>query len=603
MSSSAAKLVRPESRLLRRLLGALGPYRGRVIASACLMVLHSLAAAAGPVFIMAAVDSTLSRAQPATGVEALLPAEPRQALIAVGLAYAALLLASFVIRSTQIHLMYSAGQGAMRDLRRALFERLQHAEVSFLDRSSSGRLVTRVTGDVEALNEMFTAGVAAVAGDFLALGFIGLAMLWLSPQLTLAVAAVAPLVVGTSWLFRRRLRQAHRVSRRATGRIQGDLLECIEGIETVQVFTRERRMWERFDLFNRELRDAQLQAVRTHAFFIPTIEWFGAIAVAVLLLYGGSLVLQGIVSVGVVAAFLQYGARVQRPVQDLAEKVNVVQGAMAAAERVFELLDRPVENEPEAKALPTSDKGTPAIEFRNVWFAYEDGHWVLQDVSFRVEPGQALALVGHTGAGKSTIVNLILRFYDVGRGTVLVDGRDVREWPREQLRGRFGVVLQDPYVFADSLEENIRMGDPEIDRKAVEKAVEQAGLRSLVRALPHGYQEQLGERGTMLSAGQRQLVAVARALARGPKLLILDEATSRIDSETEHELRGALKRLLSDRPALVVAHRLSTIRGADRILVLHKGRVRESGTHQSLLAEGGIYAKLYNLLYADQEEA
>lgn len=603
MDNPAVNSARPEARLLRRLLGVLGPYRGRVIASSFLLLLHSLTAAAGPVFIMAAVDSTLSRAQPATGIEALLPSEPRQALIAVGLAYAALLLLSFVIRSTQIHLMYSAGQGAMRDLRRALFVRLQHAEVSFLDRSSSGRLVTRVTSDVEALNEMFTAGVAAVAGDLLALGFIVAAMLWLSPRLTLAVLAVGPLVAGASWLFRRRVRQAHRASRRATGRIQGDLQECVEGIETVQVFTRERRMWERFDLLNRELRDAQLQVVRTHAFFIPTIEWFGAIAVAVLLLYGGSLVLQGVVSVGVVAAFLQYGARVQKPVQDLTEKLNVVQGALAAAERVFELLDRTVEQEPKARALPSADDTTPAVEFRNVWFAYEDETWVLQDVSFRIEPGQTLALVGHTGAGKSTIVNLILRFYDVRRGSVLVNGQDVREWPREQLRARFGVVLQDPYVFADSFEENIRMGDPAIDRKAVETAVEQAGLRSLVKALPHGYEEQLGERGMTLSAGQRQLVAVARALARCPKLLILDEATSRIDAETEYKLRGALRLLLSGRSALVVAHRLSTVRGADRILVLQKGRVRESGSHQSLLAAGGVYARLYSLLYADQEEA
>ncbi|MCB1019069.1 MAG: ABC transporter ATP-binding protein [Acidobacteria bacterium] len=589
--------------LTRRLLCYLAPYRGWAIASVVLLVAHSLLGALGPVLTKMAVDHSLRPTSgPASFPESLLPADRLDSLLAITGVYIAVLVAIYFLRGWQIQLMNRTGQRVMHDLRREIFAHLQRMSVSFFDRNQVGRLVTRATSDVDALSELFTSGVVAVAGDLLTLLFIFAAMLWLSPTLTLAMAAVGPLVYFAAMLFRRRARRDYREVRGAIGRINAFLQERLPAVQLLQLFNQERQSLAELTDLNEQHRQANVSAIHAYAMFFPTVELLATLAVCLLLVLGGRLIENGALTIGVLVAFLQYGSRVFRPIQDLSEKMNIFQSAMAAAERIFALLDTPADEpeEPAGEAAPV--KTAQRVEFRNVWFAYHDESWVLQDVSFTVEPKELVAVVGHTGAGKTTLLNLLLRFYEPQRGQILVGGRDIREWPRQQLRGQFGVVLQDPALISGTIAENIRLGDESIEHKRVVEAGMTTKLDEVVRRLPDGYESKVGERGTQLSAGQRQLVGFTRALAHNPTFLLLDEATSAVDPETERHIRRGLQNVVKGHTAIVIAHRLSTIRSADRILVMHKGRIRESGKHRELLDAGGLYAKLYQLQFEEQEQ-
>ena len=603
-----------DSRLVARLVRYLRPYRMLVAVSVCVLVIHSLLAVAGPYLTKVAIDRYLNPEPAATSVlDPWLPSDVLAGLNVLALIYLAVLLTGFLFRFVQTYVMHYTGQRVMYDLRLEIFSHLQKMGVGFYDRNAVGRLVTRTTTDVDTLNEMFTSGVVAIFGDVLTLTFILAAMIHLSPDLTAVLFSVVPLVALVSIWFRRRARRSYREVRVAVAKINAFLQEHITGIGVVQLFSHERRSEREFDQINAEHRDAYYRAIRAHAYFFPAIEWLGVLAIAVLIVYGGASVIDGGVTIGIVVAFIQYGTRVFRPIQDLSEKYNVLQSAMASAERIFKLLDTPPDEEIEeavaasGKLASASGQAQPAravpqgVEFENVWFAYSGEEWVLRDVSFRIEPGEMLAIVGHTGAGKTTLVSLLLRFYEIQKGRILVGGRDIKEWPVSELRRQFGIVLQDPYLFAGTIGSNIRMGDDGVSLERVEQVARDVNLHGFVQSLPRGFDEPLLERGSSLSSGQKQLISFARALAHNPSFLILDEATSSVDTETELKIREALSRMVSGHTSIVIAHRLSTIQRADRILVMHKGKVREEGRHQDLLARKGIYWRLYQLQYHDQE--
>ena len=599
-----------DSRLVARLLGYLRPYRRWVIVSVCMLVAHSLLAVAGPYLTKVAIDNYLSpQPESSSLLDAWLPDTQLQGLNMVALLYLATLAAGFAFRFLQTLVMNYTGQRVMRDLRKEIFGHLQKLDIRFYDRNPLGRLVTRVTADVDTLNEMFTSGVVAVFGDVLTLTFILLAMLNLSPMLTLALLAVAPLVLGVSIWFRKKARESYREVRVAVAKINSFLQEHITGMAVVQLFNHERRSARRFDDINAEHRNAYRRAIRAHAYFFPAIEWLGVLAVAVVLVYGGYRVVDGGVTIGIVVAFIQYGTRVFRPIQDLSEKYNILQSAMASSERIFELLDTAPAQETVSEVVVGGNReraGAAAktkldVEFRNVWFAYKDEDWVLRDVSFRIEAGETVAIVGHTGAGKTTIISLLLRFYDIQKGRILVAGRDIREWPVRELRRSFGVVLQDSYLFEGTIGSNIRFGNHEAPGERLEQVARDVNLSGFIGSLAGGFEEPLRERGSSLSSGQKQLIGFARALVHNPKFLILDEATSSVDTDTEMKIRDALSRMVTGHTSIIIAHRLSTIHRANRILVTHKGQIRETGTHQELLAKKGIYWRLYQLQYRDQE--
>jgi ATP-binding cassette subfamily B protein len=469
-----------------------------------------------------------------------------------------------------------------------------------------GRLVTRVTTDVDALNDLFAAGIAAMANDAIVLLCIGAVMMEMNWRLALATFSVLPLILISTWIFRDRVRDANRRIRTAIARINAFLQEHISGMSVVQLFNRERKSKEQFAELNRIHMEAYKDAITAFAIFFPAIELFSTAAIAIVFWYGGLRSIAGVVDVGVLITFMQYAQRFFRPIQDLSEKFNILQSAMAACERIFKLLDEPLPAPPAETPLAlTSPRGE--IEFRNVWFAYHGGSsprdqdWVLRDVSFHISPGQTIAIVGHTGAGKTTLIQLLLRFYDIQRGEILLDGVNIRRNDVHQLRKQFGIVLQDPFLFTGTLISNVRLGDEDISRAQVEAALREVGLGSLLDNLQDGIDTNVSERGATFSVGQRQLVSFARALAHNPRFLILDEATSSVDTKTELLIREALDRLIEGRTALIIAHRLSTIQHADRILVFHKGKLREQGSHQQLLALRGIYYRLYQIQYKDQE--
>ncbi|MFZ0923550.1 MAG: ABC transporter ATP-binding protein, partial [Candidatus Acidiferrales bacterium] len=474
------------------------------------------------------------------------------------------------------------------------------------DRTPVGRLVTRVTTDVDALNDLFAAGVVAMVNDFCFLIAAVAYMLKLNWRLALAALAVLPLMLCVTWLFRNSVRDANRRIRTAIARINAFLQEHISGMSVIQLFNRERKSREQFTELNHAYNVAFKDQILAFALFYPAIELLSSCAYALIFWFGGFRVLARGLGIGVVTEFYMYSQRFFMPIQDLSEKFNILQSAMAASERIFKLLDEPLTVQSGAKTIPLEiPRGE--IEFRNVWFAYRGGEnpkeddWVLRDVSFRVAPGQNVAIVGHTGAGKTTVIQLLLRFYDIQRGEILLDGVNIRDLDLQDLRRLFGIVLQDPFLFSGTIESNVRLGTESIGRENVEKALREVGLGSFVNSLAHGVGTEVTERGTTLSVGQRQLISFARALAHNPRFLILDEATSSVDTQTETLIREALDRLLSGRTAVVIAHRLSTIQHADRILVFHKSRLREEGTHQELLARRGIYYRLYQLQYKDQE--
>ena len=591
-----------DARLAKRLLGYLRPYRRRVLFALALTVAINPLELVSPYLFKVAVDSYIV---PVTGGHVALLGGLR-GLAWVTAAFLATLLLGFTLQYAQIRVMQRVGQETMYDLRREIFSHLQRLPVSFYDRSPVGRLVTRVTTDVDALNELFAAGIVTMLNDVVLLVIMAGLLLYLNWRLALAAFAVLPLILVVTLLFRTRVRDANRRIRTAIARINAFLQEHIGGMAVVQLFNRERKARQQFEKLNRTHMLAYKDAILAFALFYPVVELLGVTAIALLLWFGGLRVLAGSLTVGMVFAFMQYAQRFFRPIQDLSEKFNILQTAMASSERIFKLLDEPVTIASPAEALAL-EKPRGEIEFRNVWFAYRGGtepgeeDWVLRDVSFRVAPGQTVALVGHTGAGKTTIIQLLLRLYDIQRGQILLDGMDVRRFNLQELRRHFGIVLQDPFLFSGTLESNVRLGTEGIARAAVERALAEVGLGGFLQTLPGGVVTPVTERGATFSVGQRQLVSFARALAHNPRFLILDEATSSVDTKTELLIREALDRLLAGRTALVIAHRLSTIQHADRILVFHKGRLREQGSHQELLSQRGIYYRLYQLQYKDQE--
>ena len=591
-----------DARLARRLLAYLRPYRGSVVLALVLTILVGPLEIVGPYLFGYGVDQYIV---PASGGFIPLPTALR-GLQFIVLGFLAALVLSFAVQYLQARIMQYVGQRTLYDLRKDIFEHLQRLPVSFYDRSPVGRLVTRATTDVDALNDLFAAGIAAMANDAVVLAWIGAVMLKMNWRLALATFGVLPLIGVATWLFRGRVREANRRIRTAIARINAFLQEHISGMSVVQLFNRERKARDQFAVFNRLHMEAYKDAILAFALFYPAVELLSMAAIGVVFWYGGLQSFAGFVKVGVLITFMQYAQRFFRPIQDLSEKFNILQSAMAASERIFKLLDEPVTitapAHPETLLDPRGE-----IEFRNVWFSYRnaadpsDEDWVLRDVSFRVAPGQSIAIVGHTGAGKTTLISLLLRFYDVQRGQILLDGVDIRRLDLAELRRNFGIVLQDPFLFTGTIESNVRLGTAGIDRYTVERAVDEIGLGAFVRSLPEGVATPVNERGSTLSVGQRQLISFARALAHNPRFLILDEATSSVDTKTELQIREALDRLLEGRTALVIAHRLSTIQHADRILVFHKGRLREQGAHQELLAQRGIYYRLYQLQYKEQE--
>lgn len=593
-----------DSRLMRRLLRYLKPYRRFVFASLALLVVDSLLQSIGPLLTKMAVDRYLVPAgRPQTLFPILnswLSADPVNGLAQLAGLYFAVVVFGFVFDFSQTYIMQWTGQRAMFDLRRELMSHLQTLDLVFFDKNPVGRLVTRLTTDVDVLNDLFTSGLVTIVGDMLALLFIVAAMFKLSPGMTGFLLAVLPFVVLVTMKFRRTAAQSFRRIRVAVAKINAYLQEHVAGIAVLQLFNREKKSAQEFEEINRVHMLAFKDSVIAYGWFYPVVEFLGMLALALLLGYGGFRIQQGVLTVGVLVAFFQYGLRFFRPIQDLSEKYNILQSAMAASERVFKLLDtQPAIVTPRgAAAFPA---GPLDVEFDHVWFAYSGEDWVLKDVSFKVAAGETVAIVGHTGAGKTTITNLLLRFYDVQRGAVRVGGVDVKAFDLEELRQHFGVVLQDPYLFTGTIESNIRLGSPGISDATIRDAAERVNLLDFVEQMPDKFESAIRERGQGLSTGQKQLISFARALAHNPRILILDEATSSVDTDTELRVREALSRLVENRTSVVIAHRLSTIQRADRIVVMHRGQLREMGTHRELLARRDIYWKLYQLQYKEQE--
>jgi ATP-binding cassette, subfamily B, multidrug efflux pump len=586
-----------DQRLAGRLLRYLKPYRKHVALSVALLGALSLLEVAGPYLTKVAIDTYV---KPTAGAGAL-PASAGSGLLLLAVAYVAILVVGFALRYIQNYTMGMVGQRAMQDLRLDIFRHLQTLNADYFDTRPVGRILTRVTQDVAVLNELFAQGVVAVIGDlFMLFGIVG-AMLWLNWKLALVTLTTVPLLVIATGIFRAKVRVSYRRVRTRLARINAFLQEHLQGLDVLKFFNAETKEWRRFDRANHDHYTAHVQNLFYYAVFFPAVEIIGALAIALILWYGGGGILAGTVTFGVVVAFIQYADRFYQPVRDLSEKYNVFQSAMVASERIFELLDtRPTVPEPEKPDALGRLRGE--VEFDRVSFAYKEGEWVLKDVSFRVAPGEKVAIVGATGAGKTTIANLLTRFYDFQKGEIRVDGRDIRDVDGKALRRQIGLVLQDVFLFSGTVRENIAFGDRNRDGDAVDRALQEVGGSRLASRLPRGLDEEVGERGAYFSMGERQILAFARALHYDPSILILDEATSSVDVETERAIQAALKRLLEGRTSLVIAHRLSTILDADRILVLHKGELREQGTHAELLARGGIYARLHELQYGRQRE-
>lgn len=576
--------------LMRRLLGYLRPYRFQVGIAISLLVAAAGIQILGPWLISLALDEAI-------------PNGDLRLLTNLALAFLVASLATFGLEYAQALLTTWLGQKVMVDLRTEIFDKLQRLDLPYYDRNPVGRLMTRITSDVETLNELFSSGVVAIFGDIFTLIFIVSAMLFMDWQLALVTFSVLPFVLWTAFVFRARIRDAYREIRIRVARLNAFLHERITGVRVVQLFDREGVDSDRHAAINQDYLEAHLKSITYYALFFPIIEGFTAIALALILVAGGFAALDGVTTVGVVTAFLLYARRFFRPIQDLSERYNVLQGAMASSERIFRLLDEtPVVQPPRIPTvLPTPIRGE--IEFRDVWFAYgrtEEGawDWILKGVSFRVAPGERIAIVGHTGAGKTTLINLILRFQDPQRGQILLDGIPLTSLDPQALREPIGLVLQDVFLFSDDLRFNIRLGRTDISEARVYAAAEEVGALPFIERLPAGFDQPLGERGASLSVGERQLISFARALAFDPRILILDEATSSVDSELEARIEAATQRLLAGRTSLMIAHRLSTVQEADRILVLHRGEVREQGSHTQLLALGGLYARLHELQFA-----
>jgi len=573
-----------DARLMRRLITYLRPYRPQVALATAAIIGHSALELAPPYLVKLVIDRYI-------------PARDAAGLSLIAVLYLATLLASFALDYVQTWVLQMTGQRIMFDMRMQIYEHLQRLDLRFYDRNPVGRLMTRVTTDVDVLNDLFTSGVVSVFGDLFTLFGIMVMMVWLNWRLAIVAFSVLPLIwIVTQW-FRRNVRDSYRTVRIWIARINAYLQERITGMATVQLFRREERDFAEFDRIDRTYRNANVQSIFYYAVFYPVIELISALAAALIIWFGGGWVMAGALTLGSLVASLQYASRFFRPISDMSEKFNVLQGAMASSERIFQLLDTKVEIV--SGSRPGSAIGR--IAFENVTFSYVEGDPVLRKVSFAVEPGQRVAVVGATGAGKTTIASLLLRFYDVQEGRITVGGTDIRDMDLHELRSLFALVLQDVHLFSGTIGGNIRLGNDTIDEAAVKRAVEAVHAGEFVSRLPAGLETPVAERGATLSVGQKQLLSFARALAFDAPVLVLDEATSSVDTETEMLIRDALKVVMRGRTTIAIAHRLSTIQDMDRILVLHKGELREAGTHQELLAQRGIYHRLYQLQFKDRE--
>ncbi|MGA3263400.1 MAG: ABC transporter ATP-binding protein [Terracidiphilus sp.] len=617
-----------DSRLVLRLAHYLRPYWVQAAISTVSISLKSLCDVTGPYLVKVAIDRYLTGAPgPATNwLTRHLPANPWQGITRLAAIWLCALCAAYLFQFIQTYLMQWTGQKIMFDLRRDIFRHMQRLHIGFFDTHAVGRLVTRLTSDVDAINDMFTAGVLAIVDDFFNLVIMAAVMLAINWRLALIAFAVLPLILIVTRLFRDHVRESYRRVRAAIARINSFTQEHISGMSVVQLFNREQRAYDDFEAVNRLHMIAFKDTIFAYALYYPAVELLSSIAIALVIWRGGFGVLSATVTIGMLTMFIQYSQRFWRPIQDLSDKYNILQAAMAACERIFKLLDTAPEIV--SPAHPVEGDGSNRIEFRHVWFTYQkltaaqksaveqafasessasvlasiDGiEWILKDVSFTIEPAQTVAIVGHTGAGKTTLTSLMMRFYDVTAGQILVDGVDLRAQDLTALRKHFAVVLQDPFLFTGTLAENIRFGNEEITDEALRQAARNVNVLDFIESLPKGFDEPVRERGSSLSTGQKQLINFARALAYNPRILILDEATSSVDTDTELRIRGALERMVEGRTSVLIAHRLSTVQRADTILVMHKGQLREMGSHQQLLANRGLYWKLYQLQYQDQE--
>jgi ATP-binding cassette, subfamily B, multidrug efflux pump len=637
-----------DSHLMRRLGHYVRPYWIQATISSLAVSLKTLSDVAGPYLVKVAIDRYLTGTPgPATNwLTRRLPADAYHGITVLAAIYMGALLSAYFFEFIQTYMMQWVGQKIMFDLRRDIFRHMQRMHIGFFDTHAVGRLVTRLTSDVDAINEMFTAGVLAIVDDFFNLTIMAAVMLTINWWLALIAFAVLPLILIVTRLFRDHVRESYRRVRGAIARINSFTQEHITGMSVVQLFNREQRAYQDFEDVNRLHMIAFKDTILAYALYYPAVELLSAIAIALVIWRGGFGVLNGVVTIGVLAMFIQYSQRFWRPIQDLSDKYNILQAAMAACERIFKLLD----TAPEIvnPAHPVAGDSSNRIEFRHVWFTYQKlteeqqaaiaaaqssrvapvfrpavpaastppaGNapsatqlaaipgieWILKDVSFTIEPGQTIAIVGHTGAGKTTLTSLMMRFYDVTAGEILVDAVDLRQHDLNTLRRHFAVVLQDPFLFTGTLAENIRLGNEAITEATLYQAARDVNVLDFIETLPAKFDEPVQERGNSLSTGQKQLINFARALAYNPRILILDEATSSVDTDTELRIRGALERMVEGRTSVLIAHRLSTVQRADTILVMHKGQLREMGSHQELLAERGLYWKLYQLQYKDQE--
>jgi ATP-binding cassette, subfamily B, multidrug efflux pump len=571
-----------DARLARRLLRYLVPYRRTMTVSLALLVALGLLELAGPYLMKVAIDQYIAPGNP-------------DGLGFIALLYVGSLVGVFVLRYGQTYLLNATGQRAMHDLRMELFAHLQRMGLRFFDRNPVGALMTRLTNDIEALNEALTSGIVAILGDVITMIGISIVMILLDWRLALVTFLVLPLLYVVSNRLQVRLRDAYRNIRTRLSRLNVYVQESVSGMAIIQLFNREQRSFERFDALNADYLHASLRSVFLFSVLYPSVTVIGSLAIAAIIWYGGGQALQGALTIGVLVAFLQYLQRFYEPIRDMAEKYNIMQQAMTSAERIFGLLDEPEEvRNPEAPVHLPNPRGE--VVFDHVWFAYQDEDWVLKDVTFRIAPGESIAFVGATGAGKTSLISLLARFYDPQRGRILVDGVDLRDLDQAELRRHLGVVLQDPFLFAGTVEQNIRLQNAAIGAADVRAAAQRVGADRFIERLPGGYQHEVRERGGGLSVGQKQLLAFARAIAHNPRiLLVLDEATSSVDTETEALIGEALREVMRDRTTLAIAHRLATVQHVDRIIVLHKGRTVEQGSHAELLAQRGLYYRLWEL--------
>ncbi|MCH8033994.1 MAG: ABC transporter ATP-binding protein [Bacteroidetes bacterium] len=578
-----------DSKLMRRLLGYIKPYKKYVIFA---IFLNIIVAALGPVrpyLTKIAVDDYIVNSD-YTG------------LLYIGLALFASLLLQAVIQYFLTYYTQYLGQRTLYDLRTQIFNHIQKLALKFFDRTPIGRIVTRATNDVEALGELFSSGIVMVFSDIFIIIWILAFMFFMDVKLSLVTLSVLPVLIYGTFLFRRKVRESYRDVRLHLARLNSYMQEHVTGMSAVHIFHKEKDELKKFSSINNDYRTANINSIFYYAIFYPSVEILSAVAVGMIIWYGGGEIIQGSLTIGVLFAFIQYTEMFFRPIRDLSEKYNIMQTAMASSERIFKLLDNEtfIKN-PDKPVNLGKVKGS--IEFKDVWFAYNDDDYVLKDISFSINPGETIAIVGHTGAGKTSIINILTRFYDINKGNILVDGIDIEKVDKKELRKHISIVLQDVFLFSGNIESNINLDKEEISREKVIEAAKIVGADEFVKNLPAKYDEEVKERGATLSVGQKQLISFARALAYDPQILILDEATSSVDTETEQLIQKAIEKLLVGRTAIVIAHRLSTIQNADKIIVLHKGEIRESGNHQELLAKRGIYYKLYQLQYKDQEVA